>query len=123
MIKTIEWGLMGIRLLLGVVILAIGVEKLIDVTGFRETFEVAGIPAHLAYVVASFEVLGGLLLIAGFIIRITALIVAGVKALSFFWAPYMDSVIIHGYEILLLLLTLAIIIAMNKKHKLSFSFH
>ncbi|AXF57106.1 DoxX family protein [Salicibibacter kimchii] len=117
--NTMEWGLVVLRLLFGIVIVAIGLEKLIDVTGFRETLGITGIPSQLAYLVASFEVLGGLLLIAGFIIRIAALTIAGIKALSFFWAPYMDSVIISGFEILLILLTLAVIIAMNKKHKFS----
>lgn len=120
MIKTtMGWGLVCLRILLGVVVVTVGVEKLINVSEFRETFEIAGIPSHLAYLVPSFELLGGSLLITGFFIRVTALIIGGIKALSLFWAPYMGSVIINGYDIILLLLTLALIIAMNKKHKFS----
>ena len=75
-------SLLVARILLGLLFLLAGLNKLGDVSGFGAYMASGGIPAFLAWPVVLFEILAGLALIAGLQTRITALALAAFCVLS-----------------------------------------
>ena len=70
------------RILLGLLFVMAGFDKLGDVAGFGGYMATGGIPAVLAWPVVLFEILGGIALIVGFQTRIAALALAAFCVLS-----------------------------------------
>jgi putative oxidoreductase len=70
------------RLLIAVLFLMAGIGKLSDVAGFTGFLTSGGLPAFLAWPAILFEIALGLALVAGFQLRIMALLGAGFCVLS-----------------------------------------
>ncbi|MCC1491883.1 DoxX family protein [Cognatishimia sp. F0-27] len=65
-------ALLVARVLLGLLFVMAGIGKLADVQGFGVFMATGGIPAALAWPVVLFEIIAGLMLIAGLFTRATA---------------------------------------------------
>ncbi|KUF11579.1 DoxX family protein [Pseudoponticoccus marisrubri] len=70
---TSNAGLLVARVLLGLLFVMAGINKLGDVSGFAGYMASGGVPEILAWPVVLFEILVGLALIAGFQTRLAAL--------------------------------------------------
>ena len=77
-----DTSLLAARILLGLLFVMAGIGKLGNVEGFAGYMASGGVPAFLAWPVVLFEIVGGLMLIAGLQTRITALALAAFCVLS-----------------------------------------
>jgi putative oxidoreductase len=77
-----DTSLLAARILLGLLFVMAGLGKMGDVAGFAGYMASGGVPAFLAWPVVLFEIIGGLMLIAGFQTRITALALGAFCVLS-----------------------------------------
>ena len=78
------------RILIGILFLAAGAGKLGDVAGFTGYLTSGGLPAFLAWPSILFEIVLGLAIIAGYQVRVMALLGAGfciVSAALYHFAP------------------------------------
>jgi putative oxidoreductase len=89
-ISLTDWGLLLLRLALGVVFIAHGSQKLFGWFGGQglaatiQGFEKGGIPAPLAYLVPFTEFLGGLGLIFGVLARLSAIGISVIMLVAIF---------------------------------------
>jgi putative oxidoreductase len=74
---TAPYGLMVLRVVLGIAFVVHGWLKWQNIGGIGQFFGSVGIPAPelMAYVVAAVELVGGLLLIAGFLTQLAAILI------------------------------------------------
>jgi uncharacterized membrane protein YphA (DoxX/SURF4 family) len=101
-------ALLAIRVLSGVVFVAFGAGKFVNHSSELASFKAYGLPAPELFVVAIgvIEIVGGVLLIAGWLVRPTALVLAG---------NMVGAIIVSGFakgEIISLTLAPAELIAM-----------
>lgn len=107
-----DWGLLLVRVALGVVFIAHGVVKFMDLAGTGGFFESLGLPAFMATVIAVVETFGGLGVLFGIYPRISAgaiaIVMAGAIVLVKFQMGFLG-----GYELdfTLLLAALAVLVA------------
>ena len=80
-----DWALLCIRLAVGVIFVAHGIQKLnMGMEGVGNFFGAVGIPfaAMFAWIVTALEIMGGLALIVGFEVRFGALLLSIVMAVA-----------------------------------------
>jgi len=84
-------GFIG-RLLIALLFIVSGANKLFDIGGTQAMLTSAGLPAMLALPTALFELLAGLALVFGFMTRLVAILLAGfcLAAAFFFHNNFMD---------------------------------
>jgi putative oxidoreductase len=82
------------RVLIGILFIASGISKLMDVGGTAGMLGSAGLPGSLAIPTGLFELIAGLCLAAGFAVRITAVLLAVFTAATilFFHNRFTDPV-------------------------------
>ncbi len=87
-LNTAPYGILLLRLSLGILFLAHGLLKFTVFTlpGTAQFFEKLGLPGFMAYVVAPAEVVGGLMLLAGLYSRWVALVLFPVLLVATFKA-------------------------------------
>lgn len=73
-------GLLLIRVVMGVIFVHHGVMKFQSISGMEHFFGMLGLPAFMVYVVATVELVGGLMLIFGVVTRAAA-VATGIVAL------------------------------------------
>jgi putative oxidoreductase len=101
-----DWASLFLRLALGVVFTHAGWLKLANLEFVIAGFTGMGIPAWLTYVVAYSEFIGGLLLLAGFLVRYVGVVHAVIMLTAMFkvhW-PNGYGLANNGYEYVLALL-------------------
>ncbi|WP_226584664.1 DoxX family protein [Halobacillus litoralis] len=118
--KRIEWGLLGGRLILGIIMLAHGVQKLGNMEAAIQTFNKIGQPASLAYVAAVTEAIGGGFLILGILV-VPSAVILGLTMIGAIILAKLPSGLIGGFELPLSLLGLSLILAVTDSRKLSLS--
>ncbi|MBP2633178.1 MAG: DoxX family protein [Firmicutes bacterium] len=101
-----EWSMLVIRVALGIIFLAHGVQKISGFDGIIQWFGSMGMPAVLAYVVTTIETVGGALLILGLFTRTAA---AGIMfvMLGAIFSVKISKGFIGGYEFDVSLLAMA----------------
>lgn len=102
------WGALPLELIAGVIFFAHGLQKLDNPAGFAEN-ALGGIPFFFAYLVIAAELGGGLLLLAGLLVRVAALghlIVMTVAVTQVHWASGLTGR--DGIELPLALLAIAL---------------
>lgn len=102
-IRLITFGPLPIRIILGSLFIIAGWPKLAELQQTQSFFTIMGLPQELALLISLLEVIGGILLIAGLLTRITALILTiemiGVIIIS----SISDAIVLpQGFEIALL---------------------
>ncbi|MED1471850.1 DoxX family protein [Bacillus salipaludis] len=118
MIKKYEVGTIILRVILGIIFFIHGLAKfqggIENIVGW---FSSMGLPGFMAYVVASFEILGGILLVIGLGSRVVAglfvLLMAGATLKVKLAVGFLGNGQMAGYELDLAFLAMAIFIAIN----------
>ncbi|MEK3779840.1 DoxX family protein [Paenibacillus sp. FSL R5-0810] len=112
-------GTLIIRVVLGIIFLAHGLDKfgsgISNIEGF---FESLGIPAFMASVVAIIEIVGGTALILGFATRIASVVLGIVLIVAIVQAK-LGMGFLNGYELDVALLSMAAHLALSGSSLLS----
>lgn len=118
MTKQFSWGLLIIRIFLGVGFTIHGFDKFHHGIGnIAHWFSSIGLPGILAYGVALLEVMGGISLIAGLATRLLACLFTIVMVVAILKVKlamgFLSTVHTSGYELELTYLVLAMILLIN----------
>jgi putative oxidoreductase len=112
-----EWGLLLGRVVLGIVMLAHGLQKLSALDQTVQMFSSKmGLPGPLAYVVALVETVAGLLLISGLWVKIAAAAVGLVMVGAIATVKWKMG-FFGGYELDLTLLGLSLVLTLTGSRK------
>jgi putative oxidoreductase len=105
-----DLGILLVRLALGIVFVHAGWLKVGSMDMVLASFGSMGIPAALAYFVAYAELIGGALLIVGFLVRYVGLVLAAIMLVATFMVhlPNGYGAQNNGYEYTLTLLFLSL---------------
>lgn len=115
--QDIGWLL--IRINLGLVFLVHGWAKWKNFAGTVEFFSSLGIATWLVYVVAAWELVGGLAVMCGWLTRFFSLGLAVIMAVAIMMVKF-ESGFVGGYEfeLVLLLMSLALVLAGPGRYRL-----
>lgn len=104
-----NWGMLLIRVALGALFLAHGIQKFTDLSGVEGFFDSLGFPAPaaLALLVALVETLGGLAIILGVGLKIAAALIAVVMVVAIVTVKFSQG-FFGGYELDMVLLLVSI---------------
>lgn len=107
-----EWSMLVLRVALGIIFLAHGLQKIAGFEGIVKWFGSIGLPAVLAYVVTTIETVGGAFLILGLFTRTAA---AGIMfvMLGAIFSVKMSKGFIGGYEFDISLLAIAVALILS----------
>lgn len=101
-----EWSMLLLRITLGVIFLAHGLQKISGFAGIIKFFGSIGLPAFLAYIVTAIETAGGAFLILGLFTRTAAAGIVMVM-LGAIFSVKLNKGFINGYEFDISLLAMA----------------
>jgi len=109
-----------LRIVVGVIFLAHGLQKFQGIEGTIQFFGSIGLPSIMAYAVATIESLGGAFLILGVFTRMAA-VGTGLVMLGAFFKVKLGMGFINGYEFDLLLLAGSISLVLSGSHSFALS--
>jgi uncharacterized membrane protein YphA (DoxX/SURF4 family) len=119
-----EWSTVILRVVLGITFFVHGLVKFQG--GIENTvgwFDSIGLPGFLAYVVATLELVGGLLLVVGFGTRIVSalfvLLMLGATFKAKLALGFLGNGQMAGYELDIALMAMALFLAVNGSNMLS----
>lgn len=115
-----EWALLIGRIVLGTIMLAHGIQKLMAVEKTIGMFDQIGLPAFMAYLTIIIEGGAGLTLLLGVFVIPSAVLI-GLTMLSAIILVKLKMGLIGGFEFPLALLGLAIILSLSGSRKLALS--
>ncbi len=115
-----EWGLLCGRMILGIIMLAHGIQKLGAMENTIAMFDKIGQPAALAYAAAIIEAIGGAFLITGIFV-IPSAILLGLTMIGAIVLTKLQMGLIGGYEFPLSLLGISVILAFTGSRKFTIS--
>lgn len=101
-----EWSMLLLRITLGIIFLAHGLQKVSGFAGIVKFFGSIGLPAILAYLVTAIETIGGAFLILGLFTRAAAAGI-GMVMIGAILSVKMNKGFIGGYEFDVSLLAMA----------------
>jgi len=113
-----EWSMLVLRVSLGVIFLAHGLQKIAGFEGIVKFFAAIGLPAILAYVVTAIETVGGAFLILGLFTRTAATGII-IVMLGAVFSVKMGKGLINGYEFEVSLLAMAAALVLSGSNTLS----
>jgi putative oxidoreductase len=113
-----EWSMLVLRVALGIIFLAHGLQKISGFEGIVKWFGSIGLPAVLAYVVTTIETVGGAFLILGLFTRTAA---AGIMfvMLGAIFSVKISKGFIGGYEFDVSLLAAAVALILSGSNTLA----
>lgn len=113
-----EWSMLVLRVSLGAIFLAHGLQKISGFEGIVKWFGSIGLPAILAYVVTAIETLGGAFLILGLFTRTAA---AGILfvMLGAIFSVKISKGFIGGYEFDVSLLAMSVALILSGSNTFS----
>lgn len=116
-----EGGVLILRLVIGILFISAGWHKVSDISATITGFASLGFTPFQAYLVAWVELLGGLLLVLGILIKPTCVALATVMAVAVFGTPFhpRDIYFGHDYQFILLVFFLALYIMGPGKYSLA----
>ena len=114
-----EWSMLVLRVALGVIFLAHGLQKISGFEGTVKFFSSVGMPVMFAYVVTFIEVMGGVCLILGLFTRVAAAAISLVMLGSIPTLLQMGKGFIGGYEFNVSLLAMAVALIFSGSNTLS----
>ena len=115
-----EWGLLGGRIVLSVIMLAHGIQKFGAIGDTIAMFDKIGQPAWIAYATALIEGVGGLFLLLGIFV-VPSAILLGLTMVGAIVMVKLPMGLIGGFEFPLSLLGLSFILAMTGSRKFAIS--
>lgn len=114
--NRIEWSLLIGRVILGIIMLAHGIQKVMGMEHTIEMFDGIGLPPIMAYATTIIEAVGGLTLIIGFYV-IPSAIALSITMLGAIILVKFKMGLIGGYEFPLALLGLSVMLAITGSNK------
>ena len=113
-----EWSMLVLRVVLGIIFLAHGLQKISGFEGIVKWFASIGLPAILVYVVTAIETVGGAFLILGVFTRFAA---AGIMfvMLGAIFSVKISKEFIGGYEFDVSLLAMAVALMLSGSNTFS----
>ncbi|WP_226676068.1 DoxX family protein [Rossellomorea aquimaris] len=116
--KRVEWSLLIGRVILGMIMVAHGMQKIMDMEQTIGMFDQIGLPPIMAYTTAIIEAVGGLMVIIGFYVIPSAAALA-VTMLGAIVLVKFKMGLIGGYEFPLVLLALSVMLSITGSDKWS----
>ncbi|WP_378956523.1 DoxX family protein [Pelosinus sp. sgz500959] len=113
-----EWSMLVLRVSLGVIFLAHGLQKISGFEGIVAFFASIGLPAILAYVVTAIETIGGACLILGLFTRAAAVGIIMIMLGAIFTVK-LSKGFLNGYEFDVSLLAIAMALVLSGSNTLS----
>ncbi|SHJ67547.1 DoxX family protein [Propionispora hippei] len=110
--RQYEYSLLVLRVTLGVIFLAHGLQKISQLDGVIQFFVSLGMPPFAAYAVAATETIGGAMLLTSFFPRIAAIAISLVM-LGAIFTTKLDKGLLNGYEYELMLLSAAVAVGLS----------
>ncbi len=107
-----EWSMVVLRVVLGIIFLAHGVQKFSGMEGVVQFFGAIGLPGALAYVVAAIEAVGGACLLLGIFTRTAAVGITLVMLGAIFSVKFGKG-FFNGYEYDLSLLAISVALILS----------
>lgn len=108
--KNHDLGLLLVRIGIGLIFVMHGWSKFQDLSGLIGFFSGLGLAPFFAYLVATVETLGGLLLILGLWTDVAALLLGTIMIFAIYLAKWGKPFFGYEFELLLLLCSIAIIL-------------
>lgn len=108
-----EWSMLVLRVVLGIIFLAHGLQKISGFEGTVKFFNAVGMPALLAYVVTFIETVGGAFLILGLFTRATAAAISLLLLGTIFTLLQLGKGFVGGYEFNLSLLSASVALLLS----------
>jgi putative oxidoreductase len=106
--KLINYGPLPIRVLTGIIFIAHGIPKLVDISGTQHFFSHAlGFPPEMAVIIALLEVIGGLALLFGVLTRLAAILFI-IEMIGATLTVKLSKGFVSGYDFDLLLVAASI---------------
>lgn len=111
--------LCSIRLILGLVMIGAGVEKVWDISTYLNVFDTSPLFSSAAHLTAIIEMLAGLMVIAGFFIRSSAAFLLLPLIAALLVIPYHPGWFISDYAQAAVLIAFCLVLMTVKKHPFS----
>ena len=116
--RYFEWSMFVLRIVLGIIFLTHGLQKISGFEGIVKFFGSLGLPVIMAYIVTTIETVGGAFLILGLFPRLAATGI-GFVLLGAIMTVKLNKGLVGGYEFELSLLSAAIALALSGSQFLS----
>ncbi|PFA70332.1 doxX family protein [Bacillus sp. AFS015802] len=116
--NRVEWSLLIGRVILGMIMVAHGLQKIMNMEQTIRMFDQIGLPPIMAYTTTVIEAAGGLMLIIGFYVIPSAVALA-VTMLGAIILVKFKMGLIGGYEFPLVLLALSVMLSITGSDKWS----
>lgn len=113
-----EWSMLVLRVALGVIFLAHGIQKISGFDGILKFFSSIGLPVAVAYMVTAIETVGGAFLILGLFTRLSAVGISAVLLGSIF-TVMLSKGFVGGYDFNISLLAAAVALILSGSNTLS----
>ena len=113
-----EWSLLVLRLSLGIIFLAHGLQKIAGFASIVKFFTSIGLPVLLAYAVTAIETVGGACLLLGLFTRLAASGICFIMLGAIFTVK-INKGLIGGFEFELTLLAIAVALVLSGSHILA----
>ena len=105
--KLMKYGPLPIRVLSGIIFIAHGIPKLVNIPGTEHFFSHAGFLPEMAVIIALLEVIGGFALLFGVLTRIAAILFI-IEMIGATLAVKLSKGFVGGYDFDLLILAVSI---------------
>jgi putative oxidoreductase len=102
-----KYGPLPIRVLTGIIFIAHGIPKLIDIPGTEDYFSSLGLPPEMAVIIALLEVIGGFTLLFGILTRVSAILFI-IEMTGAILTAKLSKGFVSGYDFDLLLVAASI---------------
>jgi putative oxidoreductase len=102
-----KYGPLPIRALAGIIFIAEGIPKLVDIPGTQDYFQSIGYPPEMAVIIALLEVIGGFALLIGILTRISAILFI-IEMIGATLTVKLSKGFVSGYDFDLLLVAVSI---------------
>lgn len=116
--NRVEWSLLIGRVILGMIMVAHGMQKIMDMEQTIGMFDQIGLPPIMAYTTAVIEAVGGLMVMIGFYVIPSAAALA-VTMLGAIVLVKFKMGLIGGYEYPLVLLAMSVMLSITGSDKWS----
>ena len=116
--NRVEWSLLIGRVMLGIIMVAHGMQKIMDMEQTIGMFDQIGLPPIMAYTTAVIEAVGGLMVMIGFYVIPSAAALA-VTMLGAIVLVKFKMGLIGGYEYPLVLLAMSVMLSITGSDKWS----
>ena len=105
--KLMKYGPLPIRVLTGILFIAHGTPKLVNIPGTQHFFSSLGFPPEMAVIIALLEVIGGFAVLFGVLTRIAAILFI-IEMIGATLAVKLSKGFVGGYDFDLLIMAVSI---------------